>query len=45
MQDLNDTKKKKDLKTRLLEFDWLTLFLGIAVAIVLLTFTLGAIFG
>ncbi len=45
MQDLNNTKKKKDLKTRLLEFDWLTVFLGIIVAIVFFTFMFGAIFG
>lgn len=45
MQDLNNTKKKKDLKTRLLEFDWLTVFLGIIVVVVFLTFLFGAIFG
>lgn len=45
MQDLKNKKKKKDLKTRLLEFDWLTLFLGIIVVVAFLTFLFGAIFG
>lgn len=34
MQDLNNTKKmkeKKSLKTKLMEFDWLTLILGIII--------------
>lgn len=43
MQNLEDNKNKKSLKQKLIEFDWLTLFLAIIVITVFTIITIGAI--
>lgn len=43
MQNLEDNKEKKSLKQKLIEFDWLTLFLAIIVITVIFTVVIGAI--
>lgn len=42
MQNLEDNKEKKSFKQKLIEFDWLTLFLAIIVITVFTVLTIGA---